>query len=115
MDARAPRKLPFRIQPPANAFLCPLAKSGRMARNSKIQAASGENPTRETQPNSGGRAPVAGPVPMLTPEDFAGAVQWHPESVRRALRAGRIRAVRLGRAWRITAGELARIQAEGLN
>ena len=52
---------------------------------------------------------------MLTPEDFAGAVQWHPESVRRALRAGRIRAVRLGRAWRITAGELARIQAEGLN
>ena len=38
---------------------------------------------------------------MLTTEAFARQLQWHPESVRRACRQGRLAAVKLGNGWRI--------------
>lgn len=49
-------------------------------------------------------------LPQLhTPEAFARAACVHPESVRRAIRAGRIRAVKIGTGWRIPHGEATRI------
>lgn len=38
---------------------------------------------------------------MINIETFARGIQWHPESLRRACRQGRVRAVKLGRGWRI--------------
>ena len=52
--------------------------------------------------------------PALTVEDFAGKISYHPESVRRAIRQGRIHALQFGASWRIPAPEARRILAEGL-
>lgn len=49
-----------------------------------------------------------------TTEEFASQISWHPESVRRAIRDGRIKAKQFGRTWRIMPDEVARIMAEGL-
>lgn len=51
---------------------------------------------------------------LLRTEHVAAVLQWHPASVRRAIRQGRIRAVRIGQQWRVSAEELARMQNEGL-
>ena len=41
--------------------------------------------------------------PLLTVEQYASLTQLHPDSVRRQLRSGRLRAVKKGRVWRIPA------------
>ncbi|MGZ5506681.1 MAG: helix-turn-helix domain-containing protein [Limisphaerales bacterium] len=41
-------------------------------------------------------------------------LRWHPESVRRAIRAGRIKAIKIGRHWRVPGAELERLMEEGL-
>jgi len=50
----------------------------------------------------------------LTVEEAAEKFHYHPESVRRAIRQGRIHALRFGQGWRIPAPEARRILAEGL-
>lgn len=50
----------------------------------------------------------------LTVEATAGKIAYHPESVRRAIRQGRIHALRFGKGWRIPANEVRRILTEGL-
>lgn len=43
---------------------------------------------------------------LLTVEQYATRTQLHPDSVRRQLREGRLRAVKKGRVWRIPEGAL---------
>lgn len=38
---------------------------------------------------------------MLTPEDLAERMQFHPESIRRLIRTGSIKAKKFGNSWRI--------------
>jgi len=38
---------------------------------------------------------------FLTPEQVAARLQLHPETIRRQLKAGRLRGVRRGRVWRV--------------
>ena len=38
---------------------------------------------------------------LLTVEQYATMTQLHPDSVRRQLRSGRLRAIKKGRVWRI--------------
>jgi len=52
-----------------------------------------------------------GPV---TTNEMARLVRYHPESIRRAIREGRIHALPFGRSYRIPAEEVARILREGL-
>jgi hypothetical protein len=60
-------------------------------------------------------APAAPTLPQLwTTEGLALAVGYHVESIRRAIRQGRIRTVRFGRFHRIPAAEAQRILSEGL-
>jgi excisionase family DNA binding protein len=49
-----------------------------------------------------------------TTEELAALISWHPESVRRAIRDGRIEAKQFGRTWRILPVEVTRILSEGL-
>lgn len=49
-----------------------------------------------------------------TVEAAAEAIHYHPESVRRAIRQGRIHALRFGQNWRIPAPEVRRILTTGL-
>lgn len=51
---------------------------------------------------------------MFQPFEFASVIRWHPESVRRAIREGRIKAIRMGNGWRIPGDEVARILTNGL-
>ena len=57
---------------------------------------------------------VAEKSKLFEPGDFARLISWHPESVRRAIRQGRIHAVRFGKQWRIPCAEVARIMENGL-
>lgn len=50
----------------------------------------------------------------LTVEDFARKIHYHPESVRRAIRQGRVKALKFGQDWRITLPEVRRILENGL-
>jgi excisionase family DNA binding protein len=50
----------------------------------------------------------------LTVEELAARIHYHPESVRRAIRQGRIHALPFGAGWRIPAQEVARILTTGL-
>ncbi|MCK9601734.1 MAG: helix-turn-helix domain-containing protein [Sphaerochaeta sp.] len=47
---------------------------------------------------------------MLTVKQVAQALQANPETVRVWLRAGIIKGIKLGKIWRIPAGELDRIR-----
>jgi excisionase family DNA binding protein len=49
-----------------------------------------------------------------TVEALAALITYHPESVRRAIRQGRIKALRFGKSWRIPAPEVRRILTVGL-
>jgi excisionase family DNA binding protein len=51
---------------------------------------------------------------LLRTQRVAAVLNWHPGSVRRAIRQGRIKAVRVGQQWRVSTEELARMQNEGL-
>lgn len=51
---------------------------------------------------------------LLEPGELAGLVSFHPESVRRAIRQGRIRALKFGNSWRIPSSEVARLMTQGL-
>jgi hypothetical protein len=51
---------------------------------------------------------------LWTTSGLATAVGYHPESIRRAIRQGRIRTVRFGRGHRISDAEAQRILKEGL-
>lgn len=50
----------------------------------------------------------------MTTEEFARAIGFHPESVRRCLRAGRLKGLWFGRTYRIPLGEVQRILTHGL-
>ena len=50
----------------------------------------------------------------LTVEELAARIKYHPESVRRAIRQGRIHALPFGVGWRIPPQEVAKILANGL-
>lgn len=50
----------------------------------------------------------------LTVEELAAAIKYHPESVRRAIRQNRIRALPFGAGYRIPPDEVARILSQGL-
>ena len=43
---------------------------------------------------------------LLTVEQYAIMTQLHPDSVRRQLRSGRLRAIKKGRVWRIPSDEV---------
>ena len=45
--------------------------------------------------------PAMNGLTLLTTEVFAQKIAWHPESVRRAIRQGRVAAIKLGNGWRI--------------
>jgi excisionase family DNA binding protein len=49
-----------------------------------------------------------------TVAELAAAIKYHPESVRRAIRQGRIYALPFGTRWRIPAAEVRRILTSGL-
>lgn len=51
---------------------------------------------------------------LVTVNDVAEALSVSPKCVRNWARDGRIRAVRLGRQWRVPADEIWRLQREGL-
>ena len=51
---------------------------------------------------------------MFTTEEVAKRLRYHHESIRRAVRQGRIHAVKTGALWRVPAAELERIVREGL-
>jgi excisionase family DNA binding protein len=53
-------------------------------------------------------------APALTVEELAARIKYHPESVRRAIRQGRINALQFGTGWRIPAPEVQRILTNGL-
>ena len=53
-------------------------------------------------------------VSFYTPAEFATIIRFHPESIRRAIRSGRIASVRFSRKLLIPAAEAARIFAQGL-
>lgn len=48
--------------------------------------------------------PMSAPssLALITTEALAAMIHWHPESVRRACRQGRVQAVKLGRGWRVS-------------
>lgn len=50
----------------------------------------------------------------LTVEELAARIKYHPESVRRAIRQGRIHALPFGAGWRIPPDEAKRILTNGL-
>lgn len=51
---------------------------------------------------------------LFTVEEIAVGIKYHPGSVLRAIRDGRIHAVPFGQGWRIPASEARRILATGL-
>lgn len=51
---------------------------------------------------------------LLLSSEFAKLIRWHPESVRRAIRAGRIHAIKAGKDWRIPCKEAQNIIVNGL-
>jgi hypothetical protein len=51
---------------------------------------------------------------LIGPKTLASKIDWHEESVRRALRQGRIKGIKLGRGWRISRGVLAEIMVNGI-
>lgn len=58
--------------------------------------------------------PALVPSAGITTERLAAAIGYHEESVRRAIRQGRIQAIPFGRTWRIPPAEVTRILANGL-
>lgn len=57
---------------------------------------------------------IAIPSAGYTTDEFAAALRYHPESIRRLVRAGRIHALKFGRTWRIPHAVAERIAREGL-
>jgi excisionase family DNA binding protein len=57
---------------------------------------------------------AATPPRLHTTEELAATISYHVVTVRDAIRAGRIHALRFGRAWRIPNDEFERIVANGL-
>lgn len=51
---------------------------------------------------------------LYLPTEVADALRYHIESVRRAIRQGRIKAIKTGRQWRVARAELDRLLREGL-
>lgn len=51
---------------------------------------------------------------MLSPNQLAAIIGWHEESVRRAIRQGRIPAVKMGRNWRIQLETAEMIRQNGI-
>jgi hypothetical protein len=57
--------------------------------------------------------PATDSRPHFTPADLAARWRWHAESVRRAIREGRISSMIIGRRRLIAASEVERIEREG--
>ena len=74
--------------------------------------------TTSTVPAQPGTETAAGQPQTVkrfySPEEFAAELQWHPESVRRAIRKGRIASVRFTRKLLIPQAEAARLFTQGL-
>jgi excisionase family DNA binding protein len=51
---------------------------------------------------------------LHTVEAVANRIQYHPVTVRKAIRAGRIEAIKFGKSWRIPDSVLEKICREGL-
>jgi hypothetical protein len=51
---------------------------------------------------------------LITTHSLGTMIHWHPESVRRACRQGRIEAVKLGRGWRLPPAATANILKNGI-
>jgi excisionase family DNA binding protein len=56
---------------------------------------------------------IAGPGDLLLTSEVAEGWRVNVETVRRAIREKRIRAIKVGRHWRIRRKELDRIESEG--
>lgn len=56
---------------------------------------------------------ASGSQPLWTPTEFAAVVKMHPETIRKCVRQGRIKALHFGRGLRIPASEAARILEGG--
>jgi excisionase family DNA binding protein len=54
------------------------------------------------------------PLRAYSPKDFAAAINLHEETVRSALRSGRLPGIRIGSHWRITHSTLLTILRDGL-
>jgi len=61
-----------------------------------------------------GKQPTPLPMRLYTPAHVAGVLAYHPESVRRAIRQGRIKAIKCGDGWRVRDDELERLCRDGL-
>ncbi len=57
---------------------------------------------------------VVGASEVYLTEEVAELIKFHPETVRRLVREGRIQAMKFGRDWRIPNSEVQRILREGL-
>lgn len=51
---------------------------------------------------------------LYTTDEFANLIGFHPESVRKIIRQGRIKAKRFGRSYRILGSEVDRILKDGI-
>jgi hypothetical protein len=69
-------------------------------------------PPAKAQKNIG--ETTTSPARLFTPEELGGLISFHPESIRRCIRAGRIHALKFGAGWRIPAVEVERITTRGL-
>jgi len=52
---------------------------------------------------------------LMTPEEVAERLAITPKTVRRFLREGRLKAVKVGRLWRVRESDLLRYMGEGLS
>lgn len=70
---------------------------------------------QKTENTGAGAQPAAQTIlKAYSPEEVGEAIGWHPESVRLAIRQGRIPAKRFGRTWRTAHADLVAIMANGI-
>jgi excisionase family DNA binding protein len=50
---------------------------------------------------------------LVTTDELAQRLRCHTETIRRALRSGRLRGLKIGRRWRIPLGEIEKISQKG--
>ncbi len=71
-------------------------------------------PSNMANQNKAGQSVATLPSAGPKTDEFAASAGLHPESVRRAIRQGRIPAIKFGRTWRIPPAAAERILREGL-
>lgn len=53
-------------------------------------------------------------IKLFTSNEVAEQLRYHPESIRRLIRSGKIKSVKRGRRWLVTETTLEHISANGL-